>query len=151
LFKNLIMISWMRLKHFFEVRLALLYVSRESCVQWYFFEPELLIWWRWTLTDSISLNGDASSSRDSMITHWVKEFSRLFSGKPVGWSYGVTTSFGWDRLADWITFHRRMRLITRRNRSPWRNAMYACARIGKGKWCPRLSCQFVKDWIMKPD
>lgn len=27
--------------------------------------------------DRISLNGDASSSRDSMITHWAKELSRL--------------------------------------------------------------------------
>lgn len=40
-----------------------------------FFRTKIINFMNIELTDQNSLNGDASSSRDRMISHWVKELS----------------------------------------------------------------------------
>lgn len=93
------------------------YIATRAClrkiryIQCCTFESKRLIEQMMNLTDLLSLNGDASSLRDNVISHWAKELLAAVPEEPVGRSYGVTTSTGRD-WPDWITFHRRMRPIT---------------------------------------
>lgn len=96
------------------------YIATRAClrkiryIQCCTFESKRLIEQMMNLTDLLSLNGDASSLRDNVISHWAKELLAAVPEEPVGRSYGVATSTGRD-WPDWITFHRRMRPIIWRN------------------------------------